>query len=114
MWNAVVGSGYDQLEEPEQMALIADLQNLTTRGLVPAAETMKLLPRVGRDPEPWIRSNVYSTELQLANAAPQVARERYTDWLQKMMRVDPPAAQQGASIEEFLKSQSSASGATKP
>jgi hypothetical protein len=57
---------------------------------------------------------VYSTELQLANAAPQVARERYTDWLQKMMRVDPPAAQQGASIEEFLKSQSSASGATKP
>jgi alanyl aminopeptidase len=114
MWDAVVGSGYDQLEEPEQMALIADLQNLTTRGLVPAAETMKLLPRVGRDPEPWIRSNVYSTELQLANAAPQVARERYTDWLQKMMRVDPPAAQQGASIEEFLKSQSSASGATKP
>jgi cytosol alanyl aminopeptidase len=114
MWDAVVGSGYRLLEEPEQMALIADLQNLTTRGLVPAAETMKLLPRVGRDPEPWIRSNVYSTELQLANAAPQVARERYTDWLQKMMRVDPPAAQQGASIEEFLKSQSSASGATKP
>ncbi len=114
MWDAVVGSGYRLLEQPEQMALIADLQSLTSRGLVPAAETMKLLPQLGRDPEPWIRSDVYSTELQLANAAPQAARERYTDWLQKMMRVDPPAAQQGASIEEFLKSQSSASGATKP
>jgi alanyl aminopeptidase len=114
MWDAVVGSGYRQLEEPEQMALITDLQSLTSRGLVPAAETMKLLPQVGRDSEPWIRSEVYSTELQLANAAPQAARERYTDWLQKMMRVDPPAAQQGASIEEFLKSQSSGSGAAKP
>jgi cytosol alanyl aminopeptidase len=114
MWNAVVGSGYHQLEEAEQMTLIADLENLTKRGLVPAAETMKMLPRLGRDPEPWIRSEVYSTELELANAAPQAARERYTDWLQKMMRVDPPAAQQGASIDEFLKSQSSTSGATKP
>jgi hypothetical protein len=73
-----------------------------------------MLPRLGRDPEPWIRSEVYNTELELANAAPQAARERYTDWLQKMMRVDPPAAQQGASIDEFLKSQSSTSGATKP
>jgi cytosol alanyl aminopeptidase len=114
MWDAVVGSGYHQLEEPEQMALIADLQNLTSRGLVPAGETMKLLPRLGRDPEPWIRSDVYSTELQLANAAPQAGRERYVDWLKKVMRVDPPAAQQGASMEEFLKSQSSASGAAKP
>jgi cytosol alanyl aminopeptidase len=113
MWDAVVGSGYQQLEEPEQMALIADLQNLTSRGLVPAAAAMKLLPQLGRDPEPWIRSDVYSIELQLANAAPQTGRAGYIDWLKKTMRVDPPAAQQGASIEEFLKSQSSASGAEK-
>jgi hypothetical protein len=57
---------------------------------------------------------VYSTELQLANAAPQAARERYVDWLQKMMRVDPPGAQQGSSIVDFLKSQSTASGTAKP
>jgi hypothetical protein len=85
------------------LALVADLQSLTNSGLVPAAETMKILPQFGRDPEVWIRSNVYSMELQLASVAPQAAREGYTDWLKRAMRVDPPAAQQGASVEQYLR-----------
>jgi aminopeptidase N len=39
---------------------------------------------------------------------------KYADWLQKTLPANPPAPQQGASVEEFLKAQSSpAAGASK-
>jgi cytosol alanyl aminopeptidase len=116
MWDAVVGSGYRLLEEPEQLALAADLQALTNRGQVPAAETMKILPQLGRDPNARVQAEVRRIEGQLAIVAPEADRTRYTDWLKKAMRVDPPAAQQGASVEQFLREKASVSagGDSKP
>jgi alanyl aminopeptidase len=113
MWDAVVGSGYRLLEQPEQMALAADLQALTNSGQLPAAEAMKVLPQLDRDDDPRVQTEVRRIEGQLAIVAPEADRARYAEWLKKAMRDELPAAQQGASIEEFLKSQSSASGAEK-
>lgn len=115
MWDAVVDLGYGQLEWPEQLALTADLEDLTKGGQVRAAEVMNLLPRLGRDSDARIRENVRITELQLATVTPEAARGKYADWLQKTLPGSRPAPEQGASVEEFLKAQSSsAGGASKP
>ena len=115
MWDAVVGSGYRLLEEPEQMALAADLQALTNSGQLPAAEAMKVLPQLDRDNDPRVQSEVRRIEAQLAIVAPEADRARYAEWLKKAMRDELPAAQQGASVEQFLeKAQASAGGDSKP
>jgi len=74
---------------------------------------MKVLPQLDRDDDPRVQTEVRRIEAQLAIVAPEADRARYAEWLKKVMRAELPAAQQGASIEEFLKSQSSASGAEK-
>ncbi len=115
MWDAVAGSGYRLLEQPEQMALAADLQALTNSGQLPAAEAMKVLPQLDRDDDPRVQTEVRRIEGQLAIVAPEADRARYAEWLKKVMRAELPAAQQGASVEQFLeKAQASAGGDSKP
>jgi cytosol alanyl aminopeptidase len=99
---SAVSRGYDQLAEPERLALAGDLEELTRSGDVQAADVMRILPRMARDPEARVASDVTSIALELGLAASDTVRAKYTDWLQRTMGLSAAAPQQAGSIEEFF------------
>jgi alanyl aminopeptidase len=97
--------GYNQLGEPERLALAGDLEALTGSGDVRAADVMPILPRLARDSEGRVADRAAALALELALAAPESARGKYSDWLRRSMGVSAAPPVQGESIEEFLRRQ---------
>jgi cytosol alanyl aminopeptidase len=95
-------SGYNQLPEPERLALGGDLENLTGSGEIGAGDVMRILPRMVHDPEPSVAAHATGIALELALATPDAVRGKYSDWLKRTMGVSTPPPQQGQGIEEFL------------
>jgi alanyl aminopeptidase len=105
--DSLVSNGYDQLTEPEQLALLGDLEGLLSTGDLPAGEVMKVLlqlvPKLGRTGGQWVEAQVAQIALKLAVAAPDSLRPNYADWLKDTLRVKPIAPMQGRSMEEFFR-----------
>lgn len=61
LFDQLMEAGYPDLDEPERLALAGDLEGLTASGDVPAAITMKLLPKLLRMPTPLLCSGLSTT-----------------------------------------------------
>jgi cytosol alanyl aminopeptidase len=74
---SLMQNGYKFLENLEQLALAGDLEGLTVSGALPAAEVMKILPKIMAlpgGPEPRIGVHASAIALQLASVAPETVR----------------------------------------
>jgi cytosol alanyl aminopeptidase len=99
----LVKNGYPQLDDLERLALMGDLEGLTRTGDAPAAEIMKIMPRMARNPEARTQVHLGGIALQLAMAAPGPIREKYAAWLEKTMGVAKIVPQQAQGMEEFFR-----------
>lgn len=100
---ALLEKGYRQLEGPERLAFAGDLEGLTVSGQMPAADAMRILPRMRRDPDPRVREDVGAIMLNLAVAASDSSREKFADWLKKTMGVNLATPDQAKSVEDFFR-----------
>jgi len=98
----LINSGYRQLEEPERLAMAADVEGLTGTGDLPAAVTMAMLPRMVRDNEARVVAHASATALGLAAVTPATAHDAYVEWLRRRMGITPAPAAQAASVDAFL------------
>ncbi len=103
--NALLREGYEELTEPERLALAGDLELLAARGEIPAAEVLSALPRMAHDPEARVRTHAQATALMVCALVAEKQRTRYAAWLRTAMGLIPMAPEQASSIEEFLRSQ---------
>lgn len=111
--DALTDAGYKFLEAPERLALVADLQGLTVSGALPAAEVMKILPKmagVQRGAEPSVEAHAFALALQLALVSPEDIRGKYADWLGKTTRLPLVKPEQAKSMEEFFRDKQQVSG----
>lgn len=97
--------GYGELEEPERLALAADLEALTRADDIPAADVMAIVPRLTRDPEPRVQLHVRALALGLALTTPASDRDAYTAWVQQAIGMAPVDAKQSTSVAQFFKEQ---------
>ncbi len=96
-------TGYRQLQEPERLALAADLEELTTTGQVPAAEALQAVLRMTRDQESRVQVRTRGLALGLALVVQANDREAYADWLKKTMGIAAAAPEQANSIDALLR-----------
>ncbi len=101
---AVLQQGYEELTEPERLALAGDLELLAARGEIPVADVMPALPRMAHDPEARVRGHALATALAASILLPENQRAKYALWLRTAMGLIPMAPEQASSLEEFLRS----------
>jgi alanyl aminopeptidase len=95
--------GYDQLEERERLAMAGDLEGLTSTGQAPAAESMRRLPRMVRDPDARVRARVVALAAGLAAVTPESDRAALAEWLQKGLDVPPAAPDEAPGVQHFFR-----------
>jgi len=101
--DSLIQKGYGQLEEPERLALVGDLEGLTSTNQLPAAEAMTILPQLVRDPEARVRAHVGLLALGLAAVTPDGDRRMYAEWLKKTMGLPLAAPEQAKSVDSFFR-----------
>jgi len=114
LFDRLMKAGYAELDGPERLALTGDLESLTNSGDLPAAITMKFLPQIAKDVDPWMRERAVATALELSLLANGDMRPKYRDWLQKTMHVPPVSPTQTKSFQEFFQDKRSHQDTTDP
>jgi alanyl aminopeptidase len=99
----VAEKGYFQMQDAERLAFAGDVEGLTTSGELPADATMKVLPRLARDPDARVKVKANATVLKLAAVTPEADRAAYAEWLKANLGITVLPAEQGASVEKFFK-----------
>jgi hypothetical protein len=79
------------------------VQSLMSSGDLRAADVMKILQRMARDREPRVSAHATAIALELAVAAPEAVRAKYTTWLKKTMGLTTITPEQARSMEEFFR-----------
>lgn len=102
LFETLMQQGYSQLLGSERLALVADVEGLTGSGDLPVATALKFMPRFARDPDPRVRERAFATALELGLLAPDAARMKYAEWLDKTMKVPRVSPEQIKSFEEFF------------
>jgi alanyl aminopeptidase len=102
-FEAILSSGYRQLDTSERRTLIADAGSAVLSGHLPAAALMKLLAASARDQEPRVSLEALRIATSLGEVVPVSERAAYARWMQQTFGVTPPAPKQSLSISEFLK-----------
>ena len=103
LFETLMQQGYAQLQGSERLALVADVEGLTSSGDLPVATALKFMPRFARDPDPRVRERAFATALELGLLAPDAARPKYAEWLDKTMKVPRVSPGQIRSLEEFFR-----------
>jgi len=103
LFKALMEQGYFQLQGSERLALVADVEGLTSSGELPGATALKFLPRFAGDPDPRVRERAFAIALELGLLAPDAARPKYAEWLDKTMKVPRVSPEQSRSFEEFFR-----------
>jgi alanyl aminopeptidase len=99
----LIGNGYNQLTAPERLALASDVEDLTNRGNLRAADVMRILQRLAGDREPLVSVHATNIALKLAVAAPETVRTQYAAWLKKTIGLTTISPEQAQSMEEFFR-----------
>jgi cytosol alanyl aminopeptidase len=103
LFETLMQQGYSQLQGSERLALVADVEGLTSSGDLPVATALKFMQRFAMDSDPRVRERVFATALELGLLAPDAARPRYAEWLDKTLKVPRVSPAQSRDFEEFFR-----------
>jgi alanyl aminopeptidase len=109
--DALVQHGFDQLSAAERLTAVLDMNALVRNGHIPAAQALKLLPKLARDAEPQVVVAAVSLANSLAPIVPAALRPKFDEFLRTTFGGLPAAkpeeiellrGSQEKSVAEFL------------
>ncbi len=109
--DALVQHGFDHLTAAERVTAVLDMNALVRNGHIPAAQALKLLPKLARDAEPQVVLAAVSLAHSLAAIVPPALGPKYDEFVRATFGAIPPAKPeeiellrnaQEKSVTEFL------------
>jgi cytosol alanyl aminopeptidase len=109
--DALVQHGFDHLSAAERLTAVLDMNALVRNGHIPAAQALKLLPKLARDAEPQVVVAAVSLANSLAPIVPAALRPKFDEFLRTTFGGVPAAkpeeiellrGSQEKSVAEFL------------
>lgn len=111
MLEALVQHGFDHLSAAERVTAVLDMNALVRNGHIPAAQALKLLPKLARDPEPQVVVAAASLANSLSPIVPAALRPKFDEFLRttfgsapavKPEEIELLRGSQAKSVAEFL------------